>query len=111
MLVYAPLLVRVVTANFARAITLYPFVLIRRKEDKHNQRLLNHERIHLKQQKELWVLPFYICYLWEYLKGRLSGKNHYQAYRNISFEKEAFGNENDSEYLSRRKRLAFRRYR
>lgn len=110
MLIHAPLLVRVITGNFARAITLYPFVFIRNKTDQDNPVLLNHENIHLRQQRELFILPFYLCYLLEYTIGRCKGKTHFQAYRHISFEQEAYAHEQDVEYLKRRKRLAFRKY-
>ena len=42
------------------AITLYPFIICIDKEDKI---LINHESIHLKQQRELLVIPFFIIYL------------------------------------------------
>ena len=39
----------------------------------------------------------------------MKGKNHQQAYRSISFEKEAYQNENDMNYLKIRKRWAYLR--
>lgn len=47
----------------------------------------NHEAIHTKQMKELLYVPFYILYLLEWFY-RLTQKGN--AYRNISFEKEAY---------------------
>ncbi|MFP4090437.1 MAG: hypothetical protein ACLFT3_09035 [Cyclobacteriaceae bacterium] len=110
MFVYAPQLVRIITGNFARAIALYPFVFVSRKEELHDPVLVNHEKIHLRQQRELLVLPFYFCYLLEYLRGRLKRLNHYEAYRQISFEQEAFAKERDLEYLKERQWGAFRKY-
>lgn len=111
MILCAPRLVKCVTFNFARAITLYPFIFIRYPQDKHNRRLINHENIHIRQQIELLVLPFYVLYLVEYSISRLKGLNHYQAYLNISFEREAFTHEHDPHYLRQRRRFAFWKYR
>lgn len=110
-IIWAPRMVRLITFNFARAITLYPFILLRHQHDKENRFLINHERIHIKQQLELLILPFYICYLLEYAAGRMRGKTHTQAYMSISFEKEAFENERNLNYLSERPHFAFIKYR
>lgn len=109
MILYIPHLVKYITFNFARAITLYPFILLGFRQDEKNQRLLNHEKIHLRQQKELLVVPFYLWYLLEYLIGRIKGKGHYQAYRNIIFEREAYTYEADYNYLLQRSAFAFLR--
>ncbi|MFJ1412309.1 hypothetical protein [Capnocytophaga canimorsus] len=81
------------------AITLYPFVFMRDKTDKQNQVLINHERIHLKQQAELLVIFFYLWYfadfLWKYAKYR----NWNRAYRDVIFEREAYNNEQNLNYL------------
>ena len=110
MIVCAPWLVRWLTGNFARAIVLFPFVLIRYPEDRQNQRLLNHEKIHIRQQIELLVLPFYLCYIAEYGWHRWKGKNRMEAYLAISFEREAYHHERDEQYLSSRPWYAFRHY-
>ena len=51
-------------------ITLWPFIILREKyRGKTNywklkaQRIINHESIHIEQQKELLVIPFYILYV------------------------------------------------
>lgn len=87
---------------------LFPFLLVKHKLP--SKVLINHERIHFKQQVELFILPFYIWYIFEYLILRISGKTPNQAYRNISFEKEAYGNDNDLQYLKKRKLWAFWKY-
>ena len=110
MIVYAPRFVKIITGDFARAITLYPFVFVKKSKDLENQVMLNHEKIHLRQQRELLILPFYAQYLWEYTRHRLRGMSQYQAYRQISFEREAFANERDMEYLNKRKKKAYRDY-
>lgn len=65
---------------------------------------INHEAIHTEQYKEMLWIPFLIWYGIEWLiKIFIYGDTH-KAYRNISFEREAYQNEHDLEYLSNRKR-------
>lgn len=64
---------------------------------------INHEAIHTEQIKELAFIFFYIIYFLEWLVRLFINKN---AYRNISFEKEAYSNENNLEYLKSRKHFA-----
>ena len=81
------------------AIALWPFILFRHKEHKSNLRIINHEKIHLKQQLELLILPFYLIYITEYLVRLIQTKNHDKAYRAICFEQEAYTHDNDFNYL------------
>jgi hypothetical protein len=76
-------------------ITLFPFIIV---EDKNDKVLINHEAIHYQQQKELWIIGFYIWYLWEHFKR---GHDH-----NI-FEKEAEAYKYDLTYLKTRKKFNF----
>ena len=87
----------------ANAMALYPFILLKNKSQKQDYILINHEKIHLQQQLELLILPFYFLYFTNYLINLFKYKNHYQSYYNITFEKEAFKHENDLNYLSNRK--------
>ena len=82
-----------------RAITLYPFIFVRNASDKYDKVLINHERIHLRQQKELLVLPFYIWYFLDFLFKYLRYRNWDKAYRNIIFEREAYANQCNLDYL------------
>lgn len=97
------------TFGFAAGITLFPFILIAPHVPLRKS-LVVHEQIHFRQQLELLVIPFYLLYLVEYLVGRAKGKTHYQAYRSISFEREAFSNEGHSLYLKERKNWSWFRY-
>lgn len=72
-------------------ITLYPFVYIAKTKEECPQHLIDHEMVHIQQIEKIGVIRFYSSYVWQYLKGRLSGKNHYDTYRSISFEVEAYG--------------------
>lgn len=82
---------------------LFPFVLYRADFLLGNESFLQHEHIHLRQQRELLVLPFYVLYFIFYLANLLRYKNHSLAYRNICFEKEAYGCESVPQYLQNRK--------
>lgn len=51
--------------------------------------ILEHELVHVEQFRRLGVLPFLTRYLVEYMRFRLCGKSHADAYHSISFEREA----------------------
>ena len=106
MILYLVSIFRYLLPKHITAITLWPFILFKNKEDKTNAVLINHERIHLNQQLELLVIPFYIIYLLEYIFLFVKLKNHDAAYRSISFEKEAYANDRNLAYLKNRKTWA-----
>jgi len=85
------------------AICLWPFILIRHPLMAHDQILINHEKIHFRQQIEFAVIIFYILYITEFIYYKLKGYNSDLAYRNISFEKEAYRHEGELDYLKTRK--------
>lgn len=93
-----------------RGLTAYPFVFLKHRIDKQNPVFINHERIHLRQQIELLILPFFIWYFLEYLVRLLQFRNKNRAYRNISFEREAYSNEIDMDYLKKRSFFSFWKY-
>jgi len=72
--------------------------------------LLNLERIHIAQQKELLVLFFYIWYVVEFLIRLIISKDYNTAYMNVSFEREAYCNETNFEYIKKRPRWAFLKF-
>ena len=91
-------------------ITLYPFIILKDTYNntlKRSKKILNHEKIHIEQQKELLIVFFYLWYIIEWFI-RLFMKGN--AYRNISFEKESYTNEGNLEYLVNRKRYSFLKY-
>lgn len=93
-----------------KAINLFGF-LFARKGSTINERTLNHERIHTAQMRELFFVLFYVVYIIEYLiRIPMHDFDIVQAYRNISFEREAYANDEDFEYLNRRKLFAFVKY-
>ncbi|WP_161971733.1 hypothetical protein [Flavobacterium silvisoli] len=85
-----------------KAFAVFPFVFLKNETAKQDKVLLNHERIHLRQQSELLVLPFLIWYFIAFLVHYCRLRNWNAAYREISFEKEAYEKENDFEYLKSR---------
>jgi len=91
-------------------LTLFPFVLLKSSHLKTNHIIINHERIHLRQQLELLVLPFYVFYFVEFIIRLIQYKNWHFAYRNISFEREAYHNESNLSYLKERKFWCFLKY-
>ncbi|HSP11098.1 MAG TPA: hypothetical protein VLO29_01120 [Salegentibacter sp.] len=90
-----------------KGVSIWPFVILKSRELKDDQYLINHEKIHLRQQIELFVLPFYIWYLIEYLFRLFQYKDSFLAYKNISFEREAYTQEMKEGYLQERKFWAF----
>lgn len=91
-------------------LTLWPFIFIKEDGLKEDAVLINHERIHLKQQIELCIVPFYFWYVGEWLLKSILYLNTYRAYQNISFEREAYANEKDLGYMQRRKPYGFLNY-
>lgn len=85
--------------RYINGITLYPFIILREKE-RSNEVLLNHEKIHIEQQKELFVIFFYLMYVLEFI---FKGFSYYR----ISFEKEAYKYQKDLDYLIKRKKYSF----
>lgn len=88
-------------------ITLFPFIILRDKKLKTDKQIMNHERIHIRQQIEMLIIPFYVVYITEYVIGLLKFRNKANAYLNISFEKEAYANDKDLNYLKSRKLWAW----
>jgi hypothetical protein len=89
-------------------ISLFPFIILRKKYrdnsryHKKGKETINHENIHFQQALELGVILFYILYVLEWiLKLPFYGS---KAYYNISFEREAYKNDNNPNYLAIRKR-------
>jgi len=91
-------------------LTIFPFIFLKRKELKHDKILIYHEKIHLQQQKELGVLFFFLCYGLEYVFRLFQYKNHLLAYQNISFEREAYQNQENLHYINKRKWWSFFKY-
>ena len=101
------LVVRFFTNKRYKGITIYPFVIVTQEEDGRNAVLLNHERIHIRQQLEMLVFPFFVWYFLEFFIRLILYRNWKKAYYNISFEKEAYLHDDNAEYLENRKLYSF----
>lgn len=91
-------------------ITVYPFIFARENSLRTHKTFVNHEKIHLRQQIELLILPFFIWYVLEFFIRLIQYKNRKKAYRNISFEREAYANESNPDYLTNREFFSFFNY-
>lgn len=100
----------VVPALRVDGMALFPFILVRTKQLKHNPVLIRHETIHLWQEVELLIIPFYMLYLVNYVINRLNHQNHHQAYMNIIFEREAYAKESNPDYLQQRRFWAWLKF-
>tara|TARA_A100000164_G_scaffold362913_1_gene379388 strand:- start:514 stop:858 length:345 start_codon:yes stop_codon:yes gene_type:complete len=89
------------------AITLFPFVITR---EEMSDDVLQHETIHIYQQKELFVLFFYLLYMCDWLKGIIKYGNTRKAYFQIRFEQEAYAKMYEENYLLTRKKYSWRDY-
>ena len=110
------------------AFTSWPFIFVRKDEEaKFDKVASNHESIHGEQQIEmvviglllalvvflitlsLWSLLLIPIYFWwyliEWLLRSVFGSGN--AYRNISFEREAYANEKDLYYIHERDMFAW----
>jgi hypothetical protein len=98
----------VCSSLWVEGMAVYPFIFLRTRPP--GKVLLYHETIHLRQQLEMGFIPFYLWYFIEYAIRLMHYKNHHLAYLNISFEREAYANEREFEYLVHRKFWAFLKY-
>ena len=69
-----------------------------------------HEKIHLLQQQEITVIVFLLIYGFELLIKLICTFNYHKAYRSVSFEQEAYANQNRQSYLVSREKFAWRKY-
>ncbi len=91
-------------------LSFWPFIFLKHDALKEDSVLINHEKIHLKQQSELLILPFYLIYISEWLLRTLFYFDSYKAYQNISFEREAYHNERNMNYPRERRPFSFIKY-
>lgn len=87
------------------AMAIWPFIFT--KVELKAQTLL-HERIHHKQQLELALVGFYLLYALNFLYNL--ARMHPRPYRAIVFEREAYGNQGNPDYLQERKPYAWKIY-
>lgn len=72
--------------------------------------VIRHEKIHTRQQIEMLYVGFFLWYVAEWVIRLLLYRNLHRAYANISFEREAYHNQSDCNYLKHRRHYAWLRY-
>jgi hypothetical protein len=89
--------------------SLYPIaIFVKKKTYKDYKKLINHESIHWQQQKEMLGLFFYLWYFIEwFINIFIYGK---RAYVKLSHEQEAYDNDQNLNYLVKRKRYSWVKY-
>lgn len=92
-----------------KAMTLLCFIFVRNGFELSDEDI-RHELIHLEQQKEMLILPFFLWYLVEFIVNIFKFNDWSKAYKNISFEREAYDFEKKKDYLEWRKRFAWFNY-
>ena len=94
-----------------KAIYLFGFLFVRKNATIKEQDLI-HESIHDQQAKELAYIFFYLWYGIEFLIRWIgTGFSDWnKSYRGISFEQEAYNNEDNPDYLKTRKHYAWLKY-
>ena len=137
MIHYNSKLARFILPKGYSAIMLFGHVFIKASKDDASSVVANHESIHVEQWKELVFVvfaitnipflgninirytiltmllsfcAFYVWYFLEYFIRLMIKKNHDEAYMGISFEREAYGNEKNTKYLSHRDHFSFMKY-
>ena len=115
------------------AMCVFPFIFVRKDARNLTVKDINHEKIHGRQQVEMYIvgviltLILFICglscwslfalpvfFIWYgvewFLRLCAYGFNQNEAYHNISFEQEAYGNESNLDYLRTRKHFSWCKY-
>lgn len=110
MILILPLFLRIIAGKYVNAIAIFPFIIVRNQEVKASEVTIHHEKIHFRQQIELLIIPFYILYITFYIFYRIKGHNHFNAYMNIPFEKEAYQNDTNFDYIKTRSFCDWRKF-
>lgn len=92
------------------AINLFGIIIGRKEYGNLSRQEINHERIHTFQILELFCIFFYLLYITEWLFRIIQYRNRLKAYYNISFEREAYHNDKNFDYLKNRSRYSFIHY-
>jgi hypothetical protein len=85
-------------------------VVFYRGETPLTENQVRHEAIHTAQMRELLFVGFYVWYAIEYVVRLIQTRNRMKAYFSISFEREAYNNEDYMVYLELRSWFSFLDY-
>lgn len=93
------------------AINIFGILFVRKgNKSVINKYHINHEYIHTCQMKEMFYIFFYIWYGIEWFIRFLGCFDSHNACLNISFEKEAYRNQYNLDYLKNKKFYSFLKY-
>lgn len=91
------------------AINLFGFIFVRNGTQL-DERFKNHEAIHTHQMKYMLFVFFYLWYAIEWCVRLVQYRNTLSAYFNISFEREAYENDSNIDYLKTRRPFVWIEY-
>jgi len=98
---------RIFSINF-EGFTFYPFILLSGENTEKD--IYNHELIHIQQTEETFFIGYILILVTQYTFNLCKYRNLYKAYRNLAFEKEAYDNMKNLDYLKSRKKFAWLTY-
>ena len=87
------------------AVTIFPFIYTKHYETP--KYVVNHELIHYEQYKETLIIGFPIILFINFMINWLYYWDRNIAYRKLLFEREAYENMNNYDYLKYRKRYSW----
>jgi hypothetical protein len=110
--IVSPLLINLLSYNdkHVTAIAYWPIILYRHFDYPNIKEIENHELIHHRQQLELLIIPFHVLYFLNFIYGFVKYRSYKKAYYNVCFEREAYANEKDLDYLKTRKFWSWRNW-
>jgi hypothetical protein len=89
-------------------VTIFPYIFTKNKDTDKN--IINHEKIHYEQYKETLIIGFPIILLLNLFFNLIRYQKMNKAYRMLLFEREAYENMNNFDYLKYRRRYAWLKY-
>lgn len=102
---------KLVLGQTAMGVAIFPVILVRDIETLHNENLIRHETIHLRQYVETLFIGMLFIGIVQNLYARfILRKNSLDAYYYTSHEQEAHQNDEDPDYLKNRKWFSYYKY-
>lgn len=94
-----------------KAMVIWPLLFIRKRAASFfSPTDERHEMIHGAQQKEMLLIFFFLWYGMEWVVRLIQYRNATTAYKNISFEREAYDNQDKTDYLDKRSHYTWAKY-
>lgn len=105
---------KIITCSFLPkryAYSLFGYILVKERS-RVDKEIVNHETIHYAQQKELGFILFFVLYFLEFVVKFLRYRSFNKTYMSLCFEKEAYANAKNHNYLKTRKHFCkfYRQY-